>query len=236
LCPVMTSIHWRNGLRSLAAWGLREDKLQVADSHCTALDNAQTCFAKDGFDFGETDVTMTMKMSDDASLLRRGGSEIDGQHPAAGLEHSSNLGSALAAELARQMMQHHRAQHHVELSIGERQRLDQRVLEDNLDPSLARLLVGPREHLRRGVNPVHCVCGSNLALGRDRKRASSAAHIQDLLAGGQACEAKDLFPKSTFSTERQQPEREVIERRLVKDEAGGLSRGMRKNRGCGIVR
>src|SRR6266568_2613075 len=164
---------------------------------------------------------MTVKMSDDASLLRRGGSEIDGQHPAAGLEHSSNLGSALAAELARQMMQHHRAQHHVELSIGERQRLDQRVLEDNIDPSLARLLVGPREHLRRGVNPVHCACGSNPALGRDRKRASSAAHIQDLLAGGQACEAKDLFPKSTFSTERQQPEREVIDRRLVKNEAGG---------------
>src|SRR6266568_7428615 len=113
LCPVMSSIHWRNGPRLLAAWGRREDKLQVADSRRAALDNAQTCFAEDGFDFGETDVTMTVKMSDDASLLRRGGSEIDGQHSAAGLEHSSNLGSALAAELARQMMQHHRAQHHV---------------------------------------------------------------------------------------------------------------------------
>src|SRR5258708_5022439 len=118
------------------------------------------------------------------------------------------------------MMQHHRAQHHVELSIGEWQRLDKRVLEDNLDPSLARLLTRSCEHLRRGVNPIHRARGSNLALGRNRKGASSAAHIQDLLARGQACEAKDSFSKSTFATERQQPEREVIERRLVKNETG----------------
>src|SRR5438067_4356043 len=84
LCPVMTSIHWRNGSRSLTAWGLRENKLQVADSHCAALDNAQTCFAEDGDHFGEADVTMTVKMGDDAPLLCRGSSEIDGQHSAAG--------------------------------------------------------------------------------------------------------------------------------------------------------
>src|SRR6266568_4720414 len=109
LCPVMSSIHWRNGPRLLAAWGCREYKLQVADSHCAALDNAQTCFAEDGDDFSETDVTMTVKMGDDASL-RRGGSEVDRQYSAAGLQHSSNLGGALATYLAGQMMQHHRAQ------------------------------------------------------------------------------------------------------------------------------
>src|SRR6266568_6210721 len=97
LCPIMSSIHWRNGPRLLAAWGRSEDKLQVADSYRAALDNAKTCFAEDGVDFGEADVTMTVKMSDDACLLRRGGSEIDGQHSAAGLQHSSNFGGALAA-------------------------------------------------------------------------------------------------------------------------------------------
>src|SRR6266496_105232 len=76
----MSSIHWLNVSRLLAAWGRRKDKLQVTDSHRAALDNAQTCFAEDGDDFDETDVTMTVKMSDDASLLRRGSSEIDGQH------------------------------------------------------------------------------------------------------------------------------------------------------------
>jgi len=93
----MISIHWRNGPRLLAAWGRREDKLQVTDSHCAALDNAQTCLTEDGNDFGETDVTMAVKMSDDASLLRRGSSEVDGQLSAAELQHSSNLGGALAA-------------------------------------------------------------------------------------------------------------------------------------------
>jgi hypothetical protein len=93
----MISIHWRNGLESLAAWGLREDKLQVADFHSTALDNAQACFAEDGDDFCEADVTVTVKMSDDASLLRRGVSEIDGQHSAPGLQHSSNFSGTLAA-------------------------------------------------------------------------------------------------------------------------------------------
>ena len=97
LCPVMASIHWRNGPELLAAWGRREDKLQIADSYCATLENVQTCLTEDSDDFGKTDVTMTVKMSDDASLLRRGGPEIDGQHSAAGLQHSSNLGSALAA-------------------------------------------------------------------------------------------------------------------------------------------
>jgi hypothetical protein len=46
----------------------REYKLEVADSHRAALDNARTCFIKDGDDFSETDVTMTVKMSNNASL------------------------------------------------------------------------------------------------------------------------------------------------------------------------
>ena len=94
---MLQAIKWRNGPRLLAAWCRRQDKLQVAGSRCAALDNVQTCLTEDGDDFGKTDVTMTVKMSDDASLLRRGGSEIDGQHSAAGLQHSSNLGGALTA-------------------------------------------------------------------------------------------------------------------------------------------
>src|SRR5260221_234429 len=97
LCPVMTSIHWGNRLRLFATWGRRKDKLQVADSHCAALDNAQTCFTEYGDDFGEADVTMTVKMSNNASPLCRGSSEIDGQHSAARLQHSFNLGGALAS-------------------------------------------------------------------------------------------------------------------------------------------
>jgi hypothetical protein len=74
----MTSILRRNWPRLLAAWGRREHKLQVADSHRAALAYAQTCFAEDGDDFGKADVTMTVKMSNNTSFLCRGSSEIDG--------------------------------------------------------------------------------------------------------------------------------------------------------------
>src|SRR6266702_6295904 len=97
LCPVMTSNRWSQLPRLLAAWGLREDKLQVADSRCAALDNVQTCLIEDGDDFGKIDVTMTVKMSNNAFLLCQGSSEIDGQHSAARLQHSFNLGGALAS-------------------------------------------------------------------------------------------------------------------------------------------
>ncbi len=80
-------------------------------------------------------------------------------------------------------MQHHRAQHSVEVTIGERQRLGKPILEDNLDAGLARLLTGPGNHLRRGVDPVHRAHRPDLPLGRNRKGARSAAHIQDSLAG-----------------------------------------------------
>jgi hypothetical protein len=93
----MAPIRWPQWPKSLAAWSRREYKLQVADSHRTALDNAQTCFTEDGDDFGEADVTMTVKMGNNASPLCRGRSEIDGQHSAAGLQHSSHLAGALAA-------------------------------------------------------------------------------------------------------------------------------------------
>lgn len=76
-------------------------------------------------------------------------------------------------------MQHHRAQHGVELSIGKWQRLGKPVSECNLDAGLSRLLIGPDNHLRGGVNPVHRACRPDLPLGRNCKSARSAAYIQD---------------------------------------------------------
>ncbi len=93
----MVSIRWPQWPRLLTAWGRGKYKLQITDSHCAALFYAQTGTTENGDDFGKADVTMTVKMSNDASLLCRGSSEIDGKHSAAGLEDSSNLGGTLAA-------------------------------------------------------------------------------------------------------------------------------------------
>src|SRR5579863_7951742 len=97
LCSIMVPIHCPQWPRLHTAWGRREHKLQIADSHCAAFDNTHTCFIEDGDDLSETDVTMTVKMSNNASPLCRGCAEIDGQHSAARLQNSSNLGSALTA-------------------------------------------------------------------------------------------------------------------------------------------
>src|SRR5260370_29030968 len=93
----MAPIRWLQWPKSLAAWSRREYKLQVADSHRTALDNAEACFTEDGDDFGQVDVTMAVKVGKNASPFCRRRPEIDGQHPTSGLQHSSNLAGALAA-------------------------------------------------------------------------------------------------------------------------------------------
>src|SRR5258708_30687134 len=97
LYPFMATIRWPQWPKSLAAWSRRECKLQIADSHRAALDNVQTYFTEDGDDFGEADVTMAVKVGNNASPFCRRRPEIDGQHSTAGLQHSSNLAGALAA-------------------------------------------------------------------------------------------------------------------------------------------
>src|ERR1700750_3027359 len=97
LYPFMVPIPSPRSRKLPTAWGLREHKRQVANSYRAATDNAQASFTEDGDDFGKADGAMTVKMSNNASLLCQGSSEIDRQHSATGLQHSSNLASALAA-------------------------------------------------------------------------------------------------------------------------------------------
>jgi len=81
-------------------------------------------------------------------------------------------------------MQHHRAQHSVEVTIGERQRLGKPILalttHTGDTAALLREVGGAtivnlasEDEIREGLSP----------LGRNRKGARSAAHIQDSLAG-----------------------------------------------------
>src|SRR5260370_42600082 len=89
LCPFIAPIRWPQWPRLLAAWGRREYKLQVADSHGAALDNAQACFTEDGDDLGEADVTVAVKGGNNASPLWWGCFEIDGQDATSGVHWKS---------------------------------------------------------------------------------------------------------------------------------------------------
>jgi hypothetical protein len=97
LSPFTASARWLEWLRLCVAWDLGEYKLQVADSHRAALYDVQTCFTEGGDDFGKADVTMTVKMGNNASPLCQGRPEIDGQHSSTRFQNASYLASALSA-------------------------------------------------------------------------------------------------------------------------------------------
>src|SRR5258708_6914089 len=79
----MISLPWQQWPKLLAPRSHPEDKLQVADSDRSTLLNPQACFAEDIDHFGKADVTMPVKMGNNASFSR-GCSEIDRQHSASG--------------------------------------------------------------------------------------------------------------------------------------------------------
>ena len=65
-------------------------------------------------------MTMTVKVREKASPFPCGPSEVNGKHSSARLQNPSHLASALLACFLGQMMQHHRGQYNIELSVWKR--------------------------------------------------------------------------------------------------------------------
>jgi len=82
----------------------------------------------------QRNVTMPMKVRKEASVLLMWLSEVDGENPSAGPQHSPHLTCALSARVAGQMMKHQCAQDGIKMGVGIRKCFDDRVPEDNLDP------------------------------------------------------------------------------------------------------
>jgi hypothetical protein len=203
--------------RSCAAWSRRENELQVPDSHCTALDNVQARFAEQGDYFGQLDVTVAVQAREKASLFSCGASEVNGKHSSARLQNPSDLAGALFSSFAGQMMKHQRAQDNVEMCVRKWQRFDNPIFEDNLDLRLSRLLTCPGNHLRRRVDPIYRACWPDMRFGGDRKGPCSTAHIQNGFARLKARQAENLLTKSTFPSQRHQPDQEIIASSRVQD-------------------
>ena len=72
-------------------------------------------------------MTVAVKMREKAFLLACGQSELNRKHSPARFQNPSHLGGALRPRRARQMMQHDRSQHDVELGVRKRQRLRHRI-------------------------------------------------------------------------------------------------------------
>src|SRR5688572_10440469 len=105
-------------------------------THGTTLDAVEASFVQQGDDVAEVDVTMTtMKMREKASPFRSRPGKVNGKHSSTRLENPSDFGGAPLTCVDRQVMQHHRSQNNVEVSMRKRQRLGNRVFESNVDAS-----------------------------------------------------------------------------------------------------
>ena len=129
----------------------------------------------------------TMKVRQQRPLFVGHFLEINYQHPSTRFQNSSHFTGTLQARLARQMMEHDTAQHHIELSIGKWESLGQCVSKKDFNPSLFRLLLRSDKHFRGGIDSVDGTGRSDTAFGGNRKRSRTATHIQNRLAARETC-------------------------------------------------
>jgi hypothetical protein len=132
-------------------WRKGQYVLKAADTDGTTLDAAQLRVIEECFHILRLDVTVPMKVREDTSGLL-GLREIHDKEAASRCEHAPYLAGELLAHWPRQMVQHQRAQDHVELRVFERQSLGDGILERHLRSGLPRGRASPRDHLGRRVN------------------------------------------------------------------------------------
>src|SRR5262245_38527176 len=122
-------------------------------------------------------MAMAVKVREEGSL-GLGLREIDDQHASLWFEHAADLPHTLLAHLARQMMEHERAQHRVELCVFERERFRDCRLERHLETGLCCLRRRPCDHLGRRIDAKRVAAGADLTLGNYRKTSGSASDIE----------------------------------------------------------
>ncbi len=206
----------------IATWGHRESKLQITDSRRATLDDIQARLAEHRDYVGEVDMAVAVKMREKISLLRGGSCEVDDRQAPAWLQYSSYFPDALFACFAGQMMKHYCGKGSVELSIGKRQYLASRMLENDFEAGPSRFSIRSDQHLRRLVGAVYRARRSDMPFGLDRKGACPATH--NGLAWLRARQVENPLPQGPLPPERHQPNREIVEGGPAQDQAGRARR------------
>jgi hypothetical protein len=123
---------------------LRKNEIQSGHSDWARPDRREACIHEKRHDVLKVDVTVAMKMREQAALLRA--SKVDSQDPTASPENSPDLSGARLARLAWQVVKHQRTQNDIESAIGEGQALGD--ANPKLSPCAGpgRLSDRPRDH------------------------------------------------------------------------------------------
>jgi hypothetical protein len=132
--------------------------------------------------------------------------EVDDKHAAIWFEDAPDLTCALLAHLAREVMKHQGAQHHIELRVTERQRLGDRVLETHVDSRPGRLRGCPRDHLGRCVDAQDLTTCANPPLSGNRQTSRSAPHVEDRFTRREMREVNETLAEGASSPVCQEPD------------------------------
>lgn len=164
-------------------------------------------------------MTVPMKVGHETVLLLWT-SKINDEDAAVRLQHSSDFASTLLARLSAQVVKHECGEDDVKLRVTKRQRLDNGVLEANVDACFCRFLTRARNHLFRGVDPVHRASRADYTLSGDRERPGSAPDIQNRLIWCEVGEVQHLLAKGALPAQRHKPDEGIVAGRPVQDAPG----------------
>ena len=203
-----------------------EHEKERSDSRVSAVNDVETCVGREGNKIVEFHPSVFVKVSKWATMSCPFHAEVDDEQAATGLEDAPNLAHTLLARGSAEMVEHHRAQHDVELPIGEWQRLRARDVERDVRMSARRFLPRASDHLRRGVDSANRG-NADAPLGGNRERPGPTPDVEDGLTGGDFAEVEHFLTKSTLSPQREKRDQQIITLRPRHDAALAFHRGGR---------
>jgi hypothetical protein len=169
----------------------------------------------------------------------RARSEIDSRHAPTRSEYAADLGQPSTFQFVRQMVEHHAAQHHIEVVARVRQRLNHADLETYLDAGPGGVSTREFNHLRGGVDATDFRCRSGHPGGDDSQSAGAAAYVEHPLTGSDPSELNDPPMQSREPTKRKDRRAEVVETCPVNGPAFGVRSSVLRHatrRGLGLRR
>jgi hypothetical protein len=209
--------HGRDTLTGFRLRRFRDDEVHVAESDGAATYQRETGVREQRFDIMRGDVAVTMEPREQAVPALRL-AEVGDEDPASSLQHPSNLRCTLSTCVSRQMMKHQRAEHAIEVAIGEWQLLGSRELKRHVRLGPRRFARRSRDHLRRRVDTSHATRRADVRRRRDRQRPGAAADVQHRLTAPDVGTLEETLAKGAFAAQSQQPREEVVPRGPMDDQ------------------
>lgn len=182
----------------------REHEVEAADAHASALDTAELGLLEQRHDVSRLHVAVTVEMCEEACGLCV--CEVDDKHAALWFEHPPDLTAALLADLAREVVKHQGAQHHIELRVRERQRLGNGGPEGHVDACLGGFRGCPRDHRGGRVDAEDVPASANPPSSGNRQTSGSAPHVEDRFASREMREIDETLAEGATSPMCQQPD------------------------------